>query len=117
MLNPLYKGGMAIGVVTEHFDVASGILGAHAGSWGYSGRTGDKGDGIGGFQKYGESFGTNDTVEILLDMDIGELSFSKNGVPQGIAFREGLKGERLFAAVCIGGVHREGGFHAVTLWA
>lgn len=109
------KGGMAIGVVTEDFDVNTGILGAHTGSWGYSGRTGDKGDGIGGFQAYGEKFATGDTVTITLNMDAGTLSFHLNGVPQGVAFSEGLLGERLCAAVCIGGVQREGGYHAVTL--
>ena len=109
------KGGMAIGVVTDSFDVDTGILGAHAGSWGYSGRTGDKGDGLSGFQAYGSSFETGDVVRITLDMDVGTLSFHKNGVPQGVAFSEGLLGERLYAAVCIGGVHREGGYHSVTL--
>lgn len=30
------QGGMAVGVVTESFDVETGILGAHEGSWAYS---------------------------------------------------------------------------------
>lgn len=109
------KGGMALGVVTESFDFSAGILGAHAGSWGYSGRTGDKGDGLNGFQTYGECFNTGDQVTVTLDMDVGTLSFSKNGIDQGVAFREGLLGERLYAAVCIGGVHKAGGFHSVSL--
>jgi len=52
-LVPPNRGGMAIGIVAKPFDTGSGILGAHSHSWGYSGRTGDKGDGS-GFVRYGE---------------------------------------------------------------
>ena len=105
------QGGMAVGVVTESFDVETGILGAHEGSWAYSvslfqhtpplllpsqdtlcsprqllhlqGRTGDKGDGkLQSYEAYGDSFKTGDEVRIELDMDLGTLQFSLNGYPQ-----------------------------------
>mmetsp|Transcript_5106 Transcript_5106/g.18382 ORF Transcript_5106/g.18382 Transcript_5106/m.18382 type:complete len:1165 (-) Transcript_5106:23-3517(-) len=113
-LDPRNKGGMAIGVVSTEFDWRSGILGAHRQSWGYSGRTGDKGDGS-GFVSYGERYGTLDTVGIDLDIDSGVLRFSKNGKDQGIAFRDVFRGMRLAAAVCIGGVQRGGGYHRATV--
>jgi len=46
---------------------------------------------------YGERFGHGDTVGVILNMDYGSLSFSKNGMDLGVAFN-GLIGE-LYPAV------------------
>lgn len=112
-LIPANKGGMAVGVVSDEFDVGGGILGAHANSWGYSGRTGDRGDGN-GFVSFGDRYATGDVISVELDCDAGTLTFYRNGVSQGVAFR-GLQGKRLVPAVCIGGVERAGGYHEATI--
>jgi len=39
---------------------------------------------------------------MLLDLDNGRVSFSKNGVPQGIAYQE-LTNVPVTPAVCVGG--------------
>ena len=41
---------------------------------------------------YGESFSSGDTVGVTLDLNIGTLSFTRNGKDLGIAF-DGMYGE------------------------
>ncbi|XP_034238191.1 ATP-dependent RNA helicase Ddx1 [Thrips palmi] len=54
--------------------------------WGYGfGGTGKKSNNK-NFDSYGESFGINDTIGCYLDLDNGEVSFSKNGKHLGKAF-------------------------------
>ena len=48
-------------------------------------------------RSYGHKFGEGDVVGVTLDMDIGTLSFSRNGVNLGVAF-VGIRG-KLFPAV------------------
>ena len=54
------------------------------------------------FSAYGAPYTTGDVIEMLLDLDNGRVSFTKNGVPQGIAFAE-LGGQPVMPAVCVGG--------------
>lgn len=60
-------------------------------------------------------YGNGDIVGVDLDLDAGTLSFSKNGVSQGVAFDTGLTGRSFLAGVCIGGVQKEGGYHQATV--
>ncbi|KAJ1528368.1 hypothetical protein ONE63_006786 [Megalurothrips usitatus] len=54
--------------------------------WGYGfGGTGKKSNNK-NFDSYGESFGMNDTIGCYLDLDNGEVAFSKNGKHLGRAF-------------------------------
>ena len=48
-------------------------------------------------RSYGHKFGEGDVVGVTLDMDVGTLSFSRNGVNLGVAF-VGIRG-KLFPAV------------------
>jgi hypothetical protein len=51
-------------------------------------------------EKYGEVFGPGDIIGVNLDMQQGTISFSKNSVEWGVAFRsEELKKGCLYAAV------------------
>lgn len=84
-----------VGVATRQTNLAT-FLGGDEHSWGYIGdralyhkRTKMK--------LYGERFGHGDTIGILLNMEDGVLSFSKNGTDLGVAF-EGLVGA-LYPAV------------------
>ena len=51
---------------------------------GYSSNSGKRGDGF--TSPYGASFGENDIIGCYLDMDELTMSFSLNGISQGIAF-------------------------------
>lgn len=55
------------------------------------------------FDTYGESYGLNDVIGCALDLDIGALSFYKNGVNLGKAFDipPGFKNKALFPAVAL----------------
>lgn len=55
------------------------------------------------FDDYGEPFGINDTIGCFLDLDDGAVSFSKNGVDLGTAFKlpSNLKNQPFFAAVVL----------------
>ena len=79
-----------VGAATRETDLAT-FLGGDSHSWGYIGdralyhkRTKMK--------LYGERFGHGDTIGVLLNMDYGSLSFSKNSVDFGMAF-DGIMGE------------------------
>ena len=63
---------------------------------------GSQNNGTRTFAAYGEPYTTGDMIEMLLDLDNGRVSFSKNGVPQGIAFME-LSGVPVTPACCVGG--------------
>lgn len=78
-----------IGVATRDADLTT-FLGGDDHGWGFIGdralyhkRTKVK--------AYGERFGQGDTIGVMLNMDRGTLSFSKNGHDLGVAF-EGLVG-------------------------
>jgi ATP-dependent RNA helicase DDX1 len=55
------------------------------------------------FEDYGEPFGAGDVVGCLLDADAGEISFTKNGEPLGVAFTlpAALRGALLLPAVAL----------------
>ncbi|RHY32967.1 hypothetical protein DYB32_002077 [Aphanomyces invadans] len=73
-----------LGVATRRANLES-FLGADEHSWGFIG------DGALYYQRnrvktYGEPFGEGDVLALDLDCDLGTLSYSKNGVPLGVAF-------------------------------
>lgn len=55
------------------------------------------------FDDYGEAFGIHDVIGCLLDLNNGEISFTKNGKNLGLAFRinDQMKRETFFPAVCL----------------
>ncbi|XP_049431557.1 heterogeneous nuclear ribonucleoprotein U-like protein 1 [Epinephelus fuscoguttatus] len=80
-------------------------LGEEAFSFGYGG-TGKKSADC-KFADFGEKFGENDVIGCFIDFDSGdevEISYSKNGVSLGVAFRttkEALAGRALFPHVLV----------------
>lgn len=64
----------------------------------YNGETRHNSNALG--TKYGDLFGSGDTIGVLLDMIKGTLSFQKNGINWGVAFEsEELWTGTLYAAV------------------
>ena len=57
-------------------------------------------DGTG--SSYGDSFGAGDVIGIALDMDVGQITFYKNGVSQGVAYNSGLSGYTWFPLISTG---------------
>ncbi|XP_037934006.1 ATP-dependent RNA helicase Ddx1, partial [Teleopsis dalmanni] len=55
------------------------------------------------FDDYGEAFGKNDVIGCLLDLETMEISFSKNGVSLGVAFRlnDNFRNETFYPAVVL----------------
>lgn len=55
------------------------------------------------FDDYGEAFGINDVIGCLLDLQVGEISFTKNGKNLGVAFRipDNMKREAFYPAVVL----------------
>ncbi|KAJ9589687.1 hypothetical protein L9F63_017131 [Diploptera punctata] len=55
------------------------------------------------FDNYGEAFGMHDVIGCYLDLDIGEIKFSKNGVDLGKAFSipQQVKSAALYPAVVL----------------
>lgn len=55
------------------------------------------------FDDYGEAFGKNDVITCLLDLERNEISYLKNGVNLGVAFRinDNLKNEAFYPAVVL----------------
>lgn len=80
---------------------ASHDLGTDKFSYGFGG-TGKKSNSK-QFTDYGEPFGINDVIGCLLDLQKGEVSFTKNGKNLGVAFRihELMKNETLYPAVVL----------------
>ncbi|CAL1571039.1 unnamed protein product [Knipowitschia caucasica] len=80
-------------------------LGEEPFSFGYGG-TGKKSSDC-KFADYGERFGENDVIGCCIDFESGDevqMSFSKNGVPLGVAFKttkEALAGRALFPHVLV----------------
>uniref|UniRef100_H3DNV8 Heteroous nuclear ribonucleoprotein U like 1 n=1 Tax=Tetraodon nigroviridis TaxID=99883 RepID=H3DNV8_TETNG len=80
-------------------------LGEEAFSFGYGG-TGKKSENC-KFSDFGEKFGENDVIGCYIDFESGEeveMSYSKNGVSLGVAFRttkEALAGRALFPHVLV----------------
>lgn len=72
-----------------------GALGSQTTGYGYAG-SGEFHNG-GTSSAYGEPYTTGDIIGVLLNMDEGTLSFTKNGVPQGLV-DSGLSGMHGFAA-------------------
>ncbi|MES1908640.1 MAG: hypothetical protein MHM6MM_001536 [Cercozoa sp. M6MM] len=78
-----------VGVVPLSFDFAHDRrwVGAQK-SWAYIGGTGGKCRDSGKSTPYGDPFSAGDTIGILLDFDARTVEFFKNGVSQGVAFRD-----------------------------
>jgi hypothetical protein len=56
-------------------------------SWGYIGGNGGKCYNSGKNENYGAKFGEGDVIGVYMDFDLGFLEFYKNGVSQGIAYK------------------------------
>ncbi|KAL3860216.1 hypothetical protein ACJMK2_010372 [Sinanodonta woodiana] len=82
-------------------DKASLDLGTDKAGFGYGG-TGKKSFGK-QFDSYGESYGMNDTIGCFLDLQKGEIKWSKNGVDLGKAYDipGHLRAEKFFAALVL----------------
>mmetsp|Transcript_12763 Transcript_12763/g.38636 ORF Transcript_12763/g.38636 Transcript_12763/m.38636 type:complete len:728 (+) Transcript_12763:217-2400(+) len=80
---------------------ASLNLGTDAFGFGYGGTA--KKAHKGKFTDYGEKYGLDDTIGCLLDLNAWTISFTHNGIEQGIAFQipKGLQGEALFPAIVL----------------
>lgn len=78
-------------------------LGTDRNSWGYGGTA--KKSNSKNFEDYGEKFGEKfDVIGCILDLDRGEISFLKNQVFMGPAFRlaQGLTNQaQFFPAICV----------------
>lgn len=72
-------------------------LGTDKNGWGYGG-TGKKVFNR-QFDGYGETYGLNDVITCLVDMDEGEVKFLKNGVDLGVAFTGVSTEKAVFPAV------------------
>lgn len=89
----IFAGGqyMIVGIDSAETPTSSDVyLGNTATSYSYYNANGQKINNATG-TAYGATFGTNDIIGIALDLDVGTLTFYKNGVSQGIAF-SGLSG-------------------------
>ncbi|KAK2182650.1 hypothetical protein NP493_342g00022 [Ridgeia piscesae] len=103
MTTPVYGTDMMVGVGTRNVDLDGfrhtfcSLLGKDADSWGlsYYGRIQHKGR----FQQVsGSRFGQGSIIGVHLDMWHGTLSFYKNRMPLGVAYR-GLCGKMLYPMV------------------
>lgn len=75
---------MIIGVAKKTHGMTT-YLGATADGWGYV-ANGKKNHNSGSGANYSETFGSGDTITVILDLSKGELSFKKNGKNLGVAF-------------------------------
>ena len=82
-------------------DKASLDVGTDKFSYGFGG-TGKKSNNK-QFDDYGEAFGIHDVIGCLIDLNKGEISFTKNGKNLGIAFRmnEQMKRETFYPSVVL----------------
>lgn len=53
--------------------------------------------------EYGAPYTTGDLISVLLDLDLGTIEFMKNGVSQGVAFRDLKSMGEVFPAISDGG--------------
>lgn len=55
------------------------------------------------FDSYGQEFGMNDVIGCYLNLDLGEIKYSKNGIDLGRAFSlsEQIKSTAIFPAVVL----------------
>lgn len=80
---------IVIGVVPTSFETnysVSRCVGGTQGGWGYVAATGSKYHSSSA-EKYGDQFSSGDVIGIILDFDMRTIEFLRNGVSQGIAFR------------------------------
>lgn len=85
-------------------------------AWGYGfGGTGKKSNNK-NFDSYGEPFGINDTIGCFLDLDSGEVAFSKNGKHLGRAFNlpDSIRSKAFHPAVVLKNAEMAFNFGAVT---
>lgn len=92
------EGLCRVGWSTEK---ASLDIGTDAFSFGFGG-TGKKSNNR-QFDDYGEAFGIQDVIGSMLDLESGEISFTKNGKNLGVAFRlsQQMKRETFFPSVVL----------------
>jgi hypothetical protein len=82
---------LCVGVVSSRFDFdlrlsARCWIGAQPRSWGYIAGTGGRCNDSGTSVEYGAAWGAGDRVTLCVDLALGHVSFSLNGVDQGVAF-------------------------------
>jgi len=78
---------MCVGLVSSRFDYRARCwIGAQRGSFGYIAGTGGKCSDSGASAPYGAAWGGGDRVTLCVDLQLGVLQFSVNGVSQGVAF-------------------------------
>ncbi|XP_055628794.1 ATP-dependent RNA helicase Ddx1 [Toxorhynchites rutilus septentrionalis] len=93
------EGLCRVGWSTEHANLD---LGTDRFGFGFGG-TGKKSN-CKQFDNYGEAFGKMDVIGCMLDLDRGEVSFAKNGVSLGVAFKindNNLRNGNFFPAVVL----------------
>ncbi|KAE8749808.1 hypothetical protein FOCC_FOCC003546 [Frankliniella occidentalis] len=91
------------GLCRVGWSTGQAVLDLGTDSWGYGfGGTGKKSNSK-NFDSYGESFGINDTIGCYLDLDSGEISFSKNEKHLGKAFvlSDNMKNKAFHPAVVL----------------
>ena len=85
------EGVFVIGITSQSGQWAhtlnSGFYGGNSKghNYGYNGYSGNKVT-HGNFKKYGAKYRAKDIIGVVLDLQAGTLSFSKNGISQGVAF-------------------------------
>lgn len=86
-----------IGVTQKGNSALDNYLGGNAQSWAF--RTSYKYSNSHGNGHYGDTFGRGDVIGVLLDMDLGNVTFFKNGKNLGLCFTGLPRNEKLYPAV------------------